>query len=130
MNLDPGPNQPQQTGSKPRPNAGAHRSPTEPSSTGSSWAYSATPSAPPSSPCSKLTTRWKTPTHPGDTLITDWHIAEKIDKPKFESGGLAVFEGEALNQNAQQLLEATGYVLATGEQAPWNPAEYIAEQGS
>jgi 3-hydroxybutyryl-CoA dehydratase len=77
----------------------------------------------------ELTTRWKAPTRLGDTLITHWHIADKIDKPKFDGGGLVVFEGESLNQHAQQLLEAR-VVLAIGEEAPWNPAQYIAERRS
>jgi 3-hydroxybutyryl-CoA dehydratase len=75
----------------------------------------------------ELTTRWHVPTRVGDTLIGHWHIAEKIDKPRFDGGGLVIFEGEGLNQDAVKVMDAR-VVLAVGEEAPWDPAAYVAER--
>lgn len=75
----------------------------------------------------ELTTRWLAPTRLGDTLIGHWHVAEKTDKPRFGGGGLVVFEGEGLNQDAVRVLEAR-VVLAVGEDGPWDPATYVAER--
>jgi 3-hydroxybutyryl-CoA dehydratase len=73
----------------------------------------------------ELTTRWLQPTRLGDTLIAHWHVAELIDKPKFDGGGIVVFEGEGLNQDRETVLRSR-VVLAVGEEAPWDPSKYVA----
>jgi acyl dehydratase len=72
----------------------------------------------------ELTTRWKAPTRLGDTFIGRWRLAEKTDKPAFGGGGIAIFEGEGLNQDGELLLESR-VVLGVGEQGPWDPAAHV-----
>ena len=72
----------------------------------------------------ELTTRWKAPTRPGDTLIGRWHVAEMTDKPAFGAGGIVAFDGEGFNQDGVLLLE-TRVVLGVGEDGPWDPAAHV-----
>ena len=71
-----------------------------------------------------LYARWLHPTYIGDTVITCWTVAEKLDKPKFGGGGIITFEGKATNGDGNVLVEARTS-LAIGEDAPWDPAEHI-----
>jgi acyl dehydratase len=71
-----------------------------------------------------LHARWLHPTYVGDTVITRWTVAEKVDKPKFAGGGVVTFDGEARNGDGVVLVEARS-ALAIGEQAPWDPAEHL-----
>jgi acyl dehydratase len=76
----------------------------------------------------ELTTRWKSPTRLGDTLIGHWRLAEKNDKPAFGDGGLAIFDGEGFNQNGDLLFE-TRVVLGVGQEGPWDPVTHLKVRG-
>jgi acyl dehydratase len=54
--------------------------------------------------------RFKAPVHPGDTLKTEWHVVEKLDKPKHK-GGIFVLHGIATNQKGEVVVEAEGKIL-------------------
>jgi acyl dehydratase len=71
-----------------------------------------------------LQARWLHPTYVGDTVITRWTVAEKVDKEKFGGGGIVTFEGNAMNGDGTILVEARTS-LAIGEEAPWDPAQHV-----
>jgi 3-hydroxybutyryl-CoA dehydratase len=71
-----------------------------------------------------LHARWLHPTYVGDTVITCWRVAKKIDKPKFGGGGIVTFEGKAMNDAGDVLVEASS-TLAIGEDGPWDPAAHV-----
>jgi acyl dehydratase len=54
--------------------------------------------------------RFKAPVRPGDTLTSDWTVAEKLDKPKHK-GGIAVLRCVCTNQKGEVVLEADGKIL-------------------
>ena len=54
--------------------------------------------------------RFKAPVRPGDTLKTEWTVAQKLDKPKHD-GGICVLRGSATNQNGELVVEADGRIL-------------------
>ena len=54
--------------------------------------------------------RFRAPVRAGDTLKTDWHVVDKLDKPK-HSGGIVVMQGEARNQHGDLVVEADGKIL-------------------
>jgi acyl dehydratase len=54
--------------------------------------------------------RFKAPVRPGDTLSTEWTVAEKLDKPKHK-GGICVLKGVAKNQKGEVVVEADGKIL-------------------
>lgn len=54
--------------------------------------------------------RFKAPVRPGDTLTSDWSIAEKLDKPKHK-GGILVLRCVCKNQNGEVAVEAEGKLL-------------------
>jgi 3-hydroxybutyryl-CoA dehydratase len=60
--------------------------------------------------------RFTAPVKPGDTLTTQWTVAEKIDKPK-HGGGMFVLEGVAKNQSGDVVVEATGKILVAARPA-------------
>jgi 3-hydroxybutyryl-CoA dehydratase len=72
----------------------------------------------------ELSSKWVAPLYVGDTFIARWQVTEIVPKPKFGGGGVAVFEGEGLNQDATTVMESRA-VLAVGEQGPWDPAEHV-----
>jgi len=57
-----------------------------------------------------LTTRFKAPVRPGDTLATRWTVVQKLDKPK-HAGGIVVMKCEAKNQHGDVTVEADGKIL-------------------
>jgi len=60
--------------------------------------------------------RFKAPVRPGDTLVTDWTVLEKLDKPKHQ-GGICVLRGVATNQNGEIAVEADGKILVSSRPA-------------
>ncbi|MEO8718727.1 MAG: MaoC family dehydratase [Burkholderiales bacterium] len=54
--------------------------------------------------------RFRAPVRPGDTLTSDWTIAEKLDKPKHK-GGIVVMTCVCKNQNGEVAVEAEGKLL-------------------
>ena len=54
--------------------------------------------------------RFKAPVRPGDTLTSDWTIAEKLDKPKHK-GGIVVLRCTCTNQAGELAVEAEGKLL-------------------
>ena len=54
--------------------------------------------------------RFKAPVRPGDTLSTEWTVAEKLDKPKHR-GGICVLTGISKNQRGEVVVEAEGKIL-------------------
>ncbi|HVL36835.1 MAG TPA: MaoC family dehydratase [Burkholderiales bacterium] len=56
--------------------------------------------------------RFKAPVRPGDTLSTEWTVAEKLDKPRHR-GGIVVLRGAARNQNGELAVEAEGKILVS-----------------
>lgn len=56
------------------------------------------------------TCRFKAPVRPGDTLTSDWTIAEKLDKPKHK-GGIVVLRCACTNQAGELAVEAEGKLL-------------------
>ena len=74
-----------------------------------------------------LHARWLRPTYLGDTLITCWRVAEKVDKPKFGGGGIVTFEGNGMNDNGDVLAELRT-ALAIGEDGPWDPEAHVRRQ--
>ena len=56
--------------------------------------------------------RFKAPVRPGDTLSTEWTVAEKLDKPRHR-GGIVVLHGAARNQNGELAVEAEGKILVS-----------------
>lgn len=54
--------------------------------------------------------RFKAPVRPGDTLATEWTVAEKSDKPKHK-GGIIVLNGTSRNQHGDTVVEADGKIL-------------------
>lgn len=60
--------------------------------------------------------RFTAPVKPGDTLTTEWTVAEKIDKPK-HGGGMFVLKGVAKNQAGEVVIEATGKILVAAKPA-------------
>jgi len=56
------------------------------------------------------TCRFKAPVRPGDTLTSEWTIAEKLDKPKQE-GGIVVLRCACTNQKGELAVEAEGKLL-------------------
>src|SRR5512134_427142 len=54
--------------------------------------------------------RFKSPVRPGDTLDTQWTVAEKIDKPKHQ-GGIVVLRCTCTNQSGELVVEADGKLL-------------------
>jgi acyl dehydratase len=61
--------------------------------------------------------RFKAPVRPGDTLTSDWTVAEKLDKPKHK-GGIAVLRCVCTNQKGEVVLEADGKILVASRPAP------------
>jgi acyl dehydratase len=72
----------------------------------------------------ELSSKWVAPVYVGDTFIARWQVTELRAKPQFGGGGIVVFEGEGLNQDAIAVMESRT-VLAVGEQGPWDPAEHV-----
>jgi 3-hydroxybutyryl-CoA dehydratase len=72
----------------------------------------------------ELSSKWVSPIYVGDTLIVRWQVTELKPKPQFGGGGIVVFDGEGLNQDAVKVMESRT-VLAVGEQGPWDPAEHV-----
>ncbi len=58
--------------------------------------------------------RFKAPVRPGDTLATEWTIAEKLDKPKHR-GGICVLQGACTNQRGEVVVEALGKLLVASK---------------
>ncbi len=58
--------------------------------------------------------RFKAPVRPGDTLATEWTIAEKLDKPKHR-GGICVLQGTCTNQRGEVVVEALGKLLVASK---------------
>ena len=56
--------------------------------------------------------RFKAPVRPGDTLSTEWHITQKLDKPKHR-GGICVLEGVCRNQKGEVAVQADGKILVS-----------------
>jgi len=54
--------------------------------------------------------RFKAPVRPGDTLTSDWTIAEKLDKPRHK-GGIVVLRCQCTNQAGELAVEAEGKLL-------------------
>ena len=54
--------------------------------------------------------RFKAPVRPGDTLTSDWTIAEKLDKPKHK-GGIVVLRCQCTNQAGDLAVQAEGKLL-------------------
>jgi acyl dehydratase len=54
--------------------------------------------------------RFKAPVRPGDTIATEWTVAEKIAKPK-HNGGILVMRCEGRNQKDEIAVEAEGKLL-------------------
>jgi len=54
--------------------------------------------------------RFKAPVRPGDTLTSEWTIAEKLDKPK-RQGGIVVLRCKCTNQAGELAVEAEGKLL-------------------
>jgi 3-hydroxybutyryl-CoA dehydratase len=53
---------------------------------------------------------FKAPVRAGDTLKTEWTVAEKLDKPKHK-GGIFVLKGICTNQHGEVAVEAKGTIL-------------------
>lgn len=60
--------------------------------------------------------RFKAPVRPGDTLATQWTVAQKLDKPK-HGGGICVLRGVATNQKAEVVVEAEGKILVSSKRS-------------
>ena len=58
--------------------------------------------------------RFVAPVRPGDTLRTDWEVAQKLDKPKHK-GGICVLKGTTRNQKGETVLEADGKILVASK---------------
>jgi acyl dehydratase len=58
--------------------------------------------------------RFKAPVRPGDTLSTEWTVAEKLDKPKHR-GGIVALKGLAKNQADEIVVEADGKILVSSK---------------
>ncbi len=58
--------------------------------------------------------RFKAPVRPGDTLATQWLVAEKTDKPKHK-GGIFVLHGTCRNQKDEVVVEALGKILVASK---------------
>ena len=56
--------------------------------------------------------RFIKPVKPGDTLTTEWTVAEKLDKPRHK-GGICVLRGRAKNQRGEVVVEADGKILVS-----------------
>jgi 3-hydroxybutyryl-CoA dehydratase len=54
--------------------------------------------------------RFKAPVRPGDTLTSEWTVAEKLDKPKHQ-GGIVVLRCTCRNQHGETVVEAEGKLL-------------------
>ena len=54
--------------------------------------------------------RFKAPVRPGDTLTSDWTIADKLDKPRHK-GGIVVLRCQCTNQAGDLAVEAEGKLL-------------------
>ena len=72
----------------------------------------------------ELSSTFVAPVHVGKTFITHWQVAELTPKPKFDGGGIVVFDGEGLTDDATTAIRARA-VLAVGESAPWDPARHV-----
>src|SRR5216684_6497342 len=59
-----------------------------------------------------FTSRFKKAVRPGDTLTSEWTVAEKLDKPKHK-GGICVLRGTAHNQRGELVVEADGKILVS-----------------
>ena len=51
---------------------------------------------------------------PGDTLATEWTVAQKLDKPRHR-GGICILQGLARNQKGEVALEADGKILVASK---------------
>jgi 3-hydroxybutyryl-CoA dehydratase len=60
--------------------------------------------------------RFRSPVFAGDTLTTTWTIKEILDKPK-HNGGVAVLNGQCLNQRGETVAEADGKILLVNRAA-------------
>ena len=60
--------------------------------------------------------RFKAPVRPGDTIATEWTVAEKIAKPK-HNGGILVMRCESRNQKNEIAVEADGKLLVANRPA-------------
>jgi len=66
------------------------------------------------------TARFRRPAFLGDTLVIEWTVTERTDKPAFGGGGIVGFDGRVRNQDGGVLVELETH-LAVGEEAPWSP---------
>ena len=57
---------------------------------------------------------FKAPVRAGDTLKTQWTVAEKLDKPKHK-GGIFVLKGVSTNQHGELAVEAKGTILVASK---------------
>jgi 3-hydroxybutyryl-CoA dehydratase len=60
--------------------------------------------------------RFKAPVRPGDTIATEWTVAEKIAKPG-RNGGILVMRCEGRNQNSEVAIEADAKLLVANRPA-------------
>jgi 3-hydroxybutyryl-CoA dehydratase len=58
--------------------------------------------------------RFTAPVRPGDTLTTEWTIAERMDKPK-HGGGILSLRCLSKNQRGETVLEGTGKLLVAAK---------------
>jgi acyl dehydratase len=65
--------------------------------------------------------RFVSPVYLGDTVLCHWTLEEKIDKPTFDGGGIARFEGYA--RSDQRLLAEMQMTLAVADRPLWEPTD-------
>jgi acyl dehydratase len=58
--------------------------------------------------------RFKAPVRPGDTLATEWTVAQKLDKPR-HAGGICVLQGVSTNQHGEVVVQADGKILVAAK---------------
>jgi acyl dehydratase len=66
--------------------------------------------------------RFLAPVHLGDTVLCHWTLREKIDKPSFDGGGIARFEGQ-VRSDADRLLAEMEMTLAVADRPLWEPSD-------
>lgn len=62
------------------------------------------------------------PVYLGDTVVCQWTLREKTDKPTFDGGGIARFEGRA-RSDRHRLLAEMEMSLAVADRPLWEPSD-------
>jgi acyl dehydratase len=66
--------------------------------------------------------RFVAPVHLGDTVLCHWTLERKTDKPTFDGGGIARFEGYARSDRHRVLAEMQ-MTLAVADRPLWEPSD-------